>query len=1011
MSFVRPTLSVFLFALASALHGQGVQLDQTFAPTVSDGRAAGRFMALQPDGKILADNLRVRYNADGTIDSTYKLGPTLGVVTAPVRVASDGKIVVQSRTDRDDVLNELNSDGSLSRVLLTAVPSSATFAALQPDGKILLTGPFAMTFNGVTRNSVARLNRDGSLDTTFNPGLGAQNSGGGLSLAVQSDGKILVGGIFTGFDGVARRHLVRLNANGLVDPTFNYPTTAPVESVGPIVALPGGKILAIDITPPTSRLIRLNADGTIDLVIAADQSANDLFVQPDGRVLIAGGFTRFNGAPLRNLARLNSDGALDATFNANAAMLFDLDTAGGDQPVLRVALQADGKIFFAEGNTLNNVTDRLLRLNPDGAVDATFQPGQPRAPVVLTAARQADGHIVIAGGFTFVNGVTRPGLARLNADGTLDPTFAPAVAPSDVIIGLGSLADGRIVVASGFCGIGDPPRASLTCYLANGALDPAFSVTLNSGAAINALLVLPDGHVVIAGDFSTVNGTARGNLAGLQADGSLEPAFANVTVNGPVHLLALRPNGGVFAAGTFSTVAGQRRNNLAALTAGGSLDTSFIPSSLTTSDVISVLAAAPDGGAIIGGPPPAGSLRSALRRLTSNGDIDPAFTFGLAVNADFSALAIDAQGRAVAAYTGIETRDSFSDTSHRYLQRFTPTGAVDPLFNVGAGPSAPVTSIVVAPDGTLLVGGAFRSFDDLPIGPLVQLPPGIVPPPNLLFNISTRSETSPGATILTAGFVIGGSVPKTVLLRATGPGLAAFGLADTLPDPVLTLRSVDGSIIASNDNWSDLNLLLPRPTDAGFNITQTAARVGAFPWQSPLEAALVATLPPGNYTAQVSAAGGTQAKTTGTTLIEVYDANVFPGDRRLLNISTRGTAGSAERTLIAGFVITGSASKTVLIRAAGPGLAPFNVSGTIADPILTVVNNAGATVATNDDWSTSANKADIAAAAINAGAFPLTEPSKDSALLLTLPPGNYTALVNGANGGTGVALVEVYEVP
>ncbi len=993
--------ALLVASLAAALRGQGVQLDQSFSPVISDGRAAGRFMALQPDGKILADNLRVRYNADGSLDSTYKLGPALDVVFTAL-VAADGKIIVQSRTDHADILQELNPDGSLSRVLLAAVPNAASLAKLQPDGKILLTGPFAMALNGVTRNGIARLNRDGSLDTTFDPGLGPQNGGGGLSLAVQPDGKILVGGLFTSFDGVARSRLVRLNTNGPVDLSFNYPTTAPVESVGPIVALPGGKILALDIRPPTSRLIRLNADGTLDLVVAADQGANDLVVQPDGRVLIAGEFTRFNGTPRRNLARLNPDGSLDATFNANAAMLFNLVSPGGDVPVNRVALQADGKIFFVEGNPLNNITDRLLRLNPDGSVDATFQPGQPRAPAALTAVRQPDGHIVIAGAFTFVNGVTRPGLARLNADGTLDSTFAPAVAPTDVIIGVGSLADGRIVVASGFSGVGAPPRSSVTRYLANGALDPAFNVTFNSGSVINALLVLPDSHAVIAGEFLSVNGTARGNLAALQPDGSLDPAFASATINGPVRLLAPRTDGGFLAAGIFSTVAGQRRNNLAAFTGTGSLDATFAPSALSTSDPIKAVAATPEGGAVI-------AQLSVLRRLTRDGSIDPAFTFGLAVNADVSALAVDPQGRTLAAFTGIETAE-FQDTSHRYLQRFTPTGALDPSFNVGTGPSAVITSILLAPDNAIFAAGLFNRFDDLPFGPVARLPAGTSPSAGLLFNLSTRAETSPGGTTLIAGFVIGGTMPKTVLLRATGPTLAAFGLANTLTDPAIALRDAQGAIVGSNSNWSGTNPLRPSSfiPDVGFNITRTGERVGAFPLQSPLEAALVATLAPGNYTVQVT---GAPSAPTGVTLVEVYDANVYPGDRRLLNISTRGVGGPGERTLIAGFVIAGSAPRTVLVRAAGPGLAPFNVSGTIADPMLTVVNSSGATRASNDDWGTNANKADLAAAAVKSGAFAFSDGSKDSAVLVTLPPGNYTALVSGINGSTGIALLEVYDVP
>ena len=184
--------------------------------------------------------------------------------------------------------------------------------------------------------------------------------------------------------------------------------------------------------------------------------------------------------------------------------------------------------------------------------------------------------------------------------------------------------------------------------------------------------------------------------------------------------------------------------------------------------------------------------------------------------------------------------------------------------------------------------------------------------------------------------------------------------------------------------------------------------MGAFQLQSNFDAALVATLQPGAYTAQVSGTNGSAAR--GVALVEIYDANTFPADRRLVNISTRGNILSGEHTLIAGFVISGTEPKQVLIRAAGPGLGLFNVAGILADPMLTVADGTGATVVANNDWGTNINSIDIAQSATKVGAFPFSAASKDAAVLVNLKPGAYTALVTGANGSTGVALVEVYEV-
>jgi beta-glucanase (GH16 family) len=265
-----------------------------------------------------------------------------------------------------------------------------------------------------------------------------------------------------------------------------------------------------------------------------------------------------------------------------------------------------------------------------------------------------------------------------------------------------------------------------------------------------------------------------------------------------------------------------------------------------------------------------------------------------------------------------------------------------------------------------------------------------------LSNISTRGLVGTGASGLIAGFVVGGSSPKTVLVRASGPALAAspFNVPGTLPDPLLQIYS-GSAVIASNHGWA-----------GGAPIAAAATEVGAFAWSDPAsnDAALLLTLAPGAYTANVSGSSGD----TGVSLVEVYDVP-SPGISRLSNISTRGFAGTGSQALIAGFVVGGSGPKTVLVRASGPALAasPFNVPGTLPDPLLQLYSG-GTVIASNQGWGGSAP---IAAAATGVGAFAWADPaSSDAALLLTLPPGAYTAIVSGAGGDSGVSLVEVYDV-
>ncbi len=259
-----------------------------------------------------------------------------------------------------------------------------------------------------------------------------------------------------------------------------------------------------------------------------------------------------------------------------------------------------------------------------------------------------------------------------------------------------------------------------------------------------------------------------------------------------------------------------------------------------------------------------------------------------------------------------------------------------------------------------------------------------------LINIATRAAVGGVAGAPIAGFVIAGDA-RSMLVRAVGPSLARFGVAGSLVDPRLGL--VGGTVaIAANDNWL--------ASDAA-----TMAGAGAFALTSgSRDAALVATLPPGAYTAPVTAVDGG----SGVVLLEVYDAG--GGSGGIINASTRAFVGTGEAVLIPGFVVGGTGTLRLLVRAVGPGLAAFGVAGTLTDPTLTVFRD-GTAVAANDNWSIAANSAEVVAAAANAGAFALTAGSRDAALLITLAPGAYTAVVTGVGGTTGTALVEVYALP
>ncbi len=267
-----------------------------------------------------------------------------------------------------------------------------------------------------------------------------------------------------------------------------------------------------------------------------------------------------------------------------------------------------------------------------------------------------------------------------------------------------------------------------------------------------------------------------------------------------------------------------------------------------------------------------------------------------------------------------------------------------------------------------------------------------------LVNLSSRVWAGPAEEVAVAGFVISGEQAKPVLIRAAGPALAQFGLAASLASPQLDVYR-EGVHIASNAGWSTAT------NSAALASATSRAGAFAFPHGS-RDAALLQTLPPGAYTVNLSATSGP----AGLALIEIYDlSGVAPG-QKLTNLSSRAKTGRGTENLIAGVVVSGMAPKRVLIRAAGPALASFGLPEVLRRPQLTLHVGA-AVIARNDSWSTSANSAAIAQATAQAGAFAFAPGSADAALLLNLSPGTYTAQVSCLDGSSGVALIEIYEVP
>jgi uncharacterized delta-60 repeat protein/uncharacterized repeat protein (TIGR01451 family) len=311
----------------------------------------------------------------------------------------------------------LNTDGSLDATFNvggTGANGSIASTAIQSDGKIIISGGF-MSYNGTARKCIARLNADGSLDATFNVGSGTDEAI--QTTAIQSDGKIIIGGCFANYNGTPLNKIARLNVDGSLDTSFNIGTgtgvnnycinTVTIQNNGKIII--GGYFSTYNGTA-INNIARLNTDGSLDTSFNIGTGPNSevetIAIQTDGKIIVAGDFTSYNGTARNHIARLNSDGSLDTTFNVGS---------GTNSYVWTTLIQSDGKIiiggFFTSYNGL--ATNYIARLNSNGSLDASFNVGIWPNTFVETTAIQSDGKIIIAGQFSTYNGKTYNNIVRV----------------------------------------------------------------------------------------------------------------------------------------------------------------------------------------------------------------------------------------------------------------------------------------------------------------------------------------------------------------------------------------------------------------------------------------------------------------------------------------------------------------------------------------------------------------------------------------------------------------------
>jgi uncharacterized delta-60 repeat protein len=372
--------------------------------------------------------------------------------------------------------------------------------------------------------------QDGALDTTFDPGVGPNN--GVFCMALQADGKVLVGGGFDSYNGAPKGRIARLNTDGTLDESF--PSGSGAQFVVYAIAVqPDGKILVggqfeTFNGEPHSMLVRLNSDGSVDntfnIGAGPDWIVFSLNVQPDGKILVGGNFTLVDDVSRVGIARLNSDGSLDLSFNPGTG----LGSTGIALTVDAMALQPDGKVIIGGSfNTYNGSSrNSIARLNSDGSLDTSFDPGNadPSGGVACLLL-QPDGKVLVGGLFTGFANSTYSALVRLNSDGSIDNSFNTGEGPSSWVFAIVRRPDGRLIIAGQFFAYDDVARNRIAGLLANGALDTSFDPGTGAtglDATAWALALQPDGKAVVAGTFTLYDTVTRNRIARVLGDGTTD---------------------------------------------------------------------------------------------------------------------------------------------------------------------------------------------------------------------------------------------------------------------------------------------------------------------------------------------------------------------------------------------------------------------------------------------------------------------------------------------------------
>ena len=660
------------------------------------------------------------------------LGDGFDNAVRTVAIQADGKLIVGG-----DFLNlngastpklcRLLADGSKDPLFAvgTSFDGNIYTTLIQPDGKIIVGGSFS-SYNGFAAGKLIRLNTDGSRDTTFDTSIGSL-TGIIYNIALQIDGSLIIAGSFTKYNSSTVNRIARILPNGNLDLTF-ITLGAGNGVINAVQIQPDGKIIIVGTFTLyngslANRIIRLNSNGSDDnsfnTGMGFDDDLRTLAIQSDGKIIVGGDFISYKGTTANRIARLDTDGTVDSSFVSGSGF------SNGYISVIR--LTALGGVMVGGSFTTDyNGTDvnRLVLLQANGVINPLFDVGTgPATAAVLTVAEESSGSWFLGGTFLIFDSQNQGRLAKIDAMGTQDVGFLPAgVGFDNSVLKVISLAGNKTMAFGNFTKFNGVNASRITRLSEDGRLDLSFN-TLGSGSNnfIKTAALQNDGKIVFAGNFTSYNGITMSRICRIVADGAIDPTFVIGTgFNSQVYALALQGDGKIVVVGNFTKYDGTNCNRVVRLFANGTIDTSF-DIGLGADAIVETILIQPDGKILLGGRFSTynGNSYNRLVRLNTNGSIDSSFIIGTGFDKNVYALALQSDNKIIIGGTFL----NYNGTSAKRILRLNSNGTFDTDFLIGNGFSkGEIRAILVQPDNRLLIGGTFTgTYNGILVKRMVRL--------------------------------------------------------------------------------------------------------------------------------------------------------------------------------------------------------------------------------------------------------------------------------------------------